>query len=64
MVNDTKAAMNKKLILVVMLLLFLSLIFSYSCVATQEIESIQPTPRTVQNPEIVEDKSPPDIHSK
>lgn len=43
-----------------MLLLFLSLVFSISCVATQEIEPIQPTGNSSES-ELVEDKSPPDI---
>lgn len=43
-----------------MLLLFLSLVFSISCVATQEIEPIQPTGNSSES-EIVEDKSLPDI---
>lgn len=52
--------MNKKLIFVAMLLLFLSLIFSISCVATQDIELIQPA-QSDSEFEIVEDRSTPDI---
>lgn len=52
--------MNKKFIFVGILLLFLSLMFSISCVATQKIEPIQPS-ESSSEVEIVEDKSPPDI---
>lgn len=40
--------------------MFLSLMFSISCVATQKIEPIQPS-ESSSEVEIVEDKSPPDI---
>jgi len=52
--------MNKKLFFVSMLLLFFSLIFSISCVATQKIEPIQPSENSLDS-KIVEDKNTPDI---